>query len=417
MVAAAADAFGNAIAAWLVDASWYSSSPCSVEANLRASSTLWVSRYTVGTGWSPAVQLWARYGDPELTYARHLLEAGMDSAGNATIVWTFSRGGGRFAILAARRSAEGVWGLVEELGEELGYRTMSYASAPSGHGMVAWGDENDLWSRRHDSTGWLPAELVAPGMGWWWSPLPSVNARGDAVIVQDFGNGTFRMHRRDARAGWWASDFTHPHPGTVVRVVLDDSGAVAHLGASDRYSSSRHRAAWVARYDEATATWSEPAFLFDLAGGIGGEVEGIPFFVCEEPTVDGLGLFADAGGNLTAWAQDVTVLSRSDVGAETDMTYGRVLVVARRYHAASATWGPVETVYSTDAGTHDFYLWTNSTQIGSGKKTGVLGAGGSCSTPALMGVVMEWGQDSYQGNVWWCEHSLHLTRLPLPRIE
>jgi hypothetical protein len=412
-LAVAADAAGNAIAAWVVFAT--GGNPCTGASLPRLG--LWVSRYT-REGWSPAIELWALEVE-EVWWATP--RAGIDRAGNVTLVWKVLRSwrDRRFAALAARYTVEGGWGPVEELGETYDLGGFGYTASASGQGMALLADGSNLWARRHDSAGWLPAELIYPGWVWGELPLFSVNARGDAVV----GAGDWLL-RLDARAGWRLEsapalpEFGSAGTERLGLVVLDDAGGIAYLGTYDEASAgddSHRRVAWVTRHDDVAGTWSEPAVFADYAEGLapsgfGARAEGPPYY-CRD--VGGtVGLVADASGNLTAWAQDVTFLRRQ-ASSESEESVARVLVVARRYHAASATWGPIETVYSTDEGSHDYSFHNHSTSAYRGKKTGVIAAGGSCSPPVLMGVVVEWEDDGLPNPYWWCENSLHLARAGL----
>lgn len=173
------DSSGNAIAVW----HQFDGTRTSV----------WASRYTVGSGWSSPVRI-GNTDEPEATYPM----LAMNANGQAVAVWQQNTGS-RWNIWAARYTPSSGWGSAARIeANDAGDATAPYIAVDTvGNAIAVWsqavaGGRHDIWAARSGSDGsWsTPLLIETTDIDEAYGPVLVVDALGNATVVWSQGNGT-----------------------------------------------------------------------------------------------------------------------------------------------------------------------------------------------------------------------------------
>jgi hypothetical protein len=263
------DGNGNAIALW--------------ERSDGANSHVWGNRYTTGAGWSTAARVDAtavEAGSAQLAF---------DAQGDAIAVWDQSEGAG-FHIWSSRyTAAAGSWSTarmienddaVQAFNAQIGIDT-------AGNAVVVWIQSDsttrtEIWSNRYTAAdGWGTAHAISDTAGGAGSAQLAMDANGDALVVwrQSDSNTSFsiRWNRYAMGGGWGTAAAIEPGDGAFVgdpQIACDSNGNALTVwehqnGAHTEIRSSRYTVAggWAAALNAGTTgDVLEPVIAMDSAG-------------------------------------------------------------------------------------------------------------------------------------------------------
>lgn len=151
----------------------------------------WGNRYDVESGWGTATVIQAE----ELSSNLHMVEVGVDPAGNAVVVWSESDGSA-FTIRANRYDIKLGWGTPAVIFALEGQSHVQVAVDPAGNAVAVglqWdGTRTNVWANRYVAgSGWGTATLIeTDNAGNVQHPQVAIGPAGDAVAVWSQFDGT-----------------------------------------------------------------------------------------------------------------------------------------------------------------------------------------------------------------------------------
>ena len=189
----AADAAGNAIAAW----SQFDGTR----------QNIWANRYTQAAGWGTATLL-----ETDNAGSAFWPQVAIDAAGDAVAVW-YQSDGTRTNIWASRYTAGAGWAtaVLLENDDAGGAVDPQVALDPGGNATVVWsqsdGTRPSIWANRYTvGSGWgAPALIETDDAGWASRPSVGVDASGVARVVwsqSNFFRYSIWTNRFVPGAGW-----------------------------------------------------------------------------------------------------------------------------------------------------------------------------------------------------------------------
>ncbi len=280
---------------------------------------LYARRYDKASNtWGPVVAL----DDPTLAAAPAQARLYVDASGNAIVTWaqapviTLSA---PVNNIYARRygAATNTWGTTEllETGTLNGQTPVASINA-SGQAVVVWaqsdGTRDNIWANRYTGTAWSEAVTIETNNNAASTPSVALDAAGNISVVWTQSDGTassIYLNRYDSSTNTWL--------GPTLPL---ESSAVAASSPSIQFDGNGNGfAAWlqgvhlnVRRFDKASNTWEPPVVLDNTVSNFN--------------SVDGFNLYVDASGNaIVAWA-------------DTDSLIGLHTAYASRYSAATGAW-------------------------------------------------------------------------------
>lgn len=264
------------------------------------------SFYTRGIGWEPPQiisnlqlnsankPLYTAQGDPDIDF---------NSKGYAVAVWE-----GEFSeepnfpnvIIAARRSASGIWSPVENISDESGdffSTNASVAVNEAGTALAAWrqydNDATDVTAVSFLPFGgsWTTPFLFPgePAIGGDNKPYPEINPSGNAVVVwKAFSTRPNTSHIKAATFNALANSWTGP---VDLESIVGSPNLVSQTPRVDMDANGKAVAVWnidagLARAAYFNGTTWEPTITLGATGGVG--------------VSDGVDVTTDLQGNFTA---------------------------------------------------------------------------------------------------------------------
>jgi hypothetical protein len=249
----AADASGNAIAVW--------------QQYDGALSTIWSSRYAAGTGWdAPA---------PLSNSANGLSRApqiGMDSAGNAIVVWAelMTINGGANAILSRAYTVGSGWDAIATLAtNSAGFSAPQVAVNASGSAVAAWAGDVGGGGIT------LQSRTYIPGSGWNGASAVhlNTNVRDYLLAIDGAGNATAAWaessggaydimgSRYTAGATWGPATTLDANAASAgaPSLAMDSSGNATVVWT--QADAGGVNGIWMNRFNQGGAGWSAAAVL------------------------------------------------------------------------------------------------------------------------------------------------------------
>jgi PKD domain len=214
----------------------------------------------------------------EITHRIGAHAAGLDAAGNATVVWAGTDSNGKSVVYAKERAAaSGVWGGPIALSRPDG-------DAPAGPSLAVnvAGDAVAVWTMA-EPTGRVVQASYRPAPSGVWStpvdlssagaeldPAVAIDAAGDAIAV--WSRGAVESAFRPAGGPWGGPVAVSPTLAgrSDPRVALDAAGnaVTVWMGRNRVQSAARSRSAatWSAPTDVSIAAATSPQLALDTAG-------------------------------------------------------------------------------------------------------------------------------------------------------
>ncbi len=287
------DAAGNAFAVW-------------------ALGDIFVSRYTASTAtWSTPMVL-----DEGIDQAHQPRIAIDRQTGNAVVTYTQSDGVAESMYVTRYNAATSAWSapqLLENTNNAVdGAQENSAVAVNGSHAAAAWrqsdGTNVNVYLSRLENGIWTVPALIDTAVD------PALHPD---VVVDSNGNVTVAWRQRDPLNGYRINVRRWDNVTQTLGAVMPMNGAgdrqhrLGVDGAGNVFLIWRNGGVFLRRFDVTTGQWSAQT---DLSAGVGGTVDA-------ELSVD------PAGNAMVAWAEnDAGVLS----------------MYARRYNAATGTWGNAE---------------------------------------------------------------------------
>ena len=235
----AVDPNGNAMAVWsLYDSTW-------------SHTSVWASRYVVGTGWSSATNL-----SGDVVQTAYGADVALDSIGNAIVVWYQASGtSNSVAGMYADRYTVGTgWGTPEHIGTSEGSWAAPgprIAVDPNGNAIAVWyasGKPGISANRYVAGTGWGTAEAIIDSGSTSYSEDVQVacDKNGNAIAVWNHYGGKLYANRYVAGTGWGTTDIVDSEGQDYSeQIAFDPNGnAIAVWG---KYASNSSNV-WASRY-------------------------------------------------------------------------------------------------------------------------------------------------------------------------
>ena len=235
----AVDQNGNAMAVWsLNDSTW-------------SHTSVWASRYVVGTGWSSATNL-----SGDVVQSAYGADVALDSIGNAIVVWyqasgTSNSGAGMYAD---RYTVGTGWGTPEHIGTSEGSWAAPgprIAVDPNGNAIAVWyasGKPGISANRYVAGTGWGTAEAIIDSGSTSYSEDVQVacDKNGNAIAVWNHYGGKLYANRYVAGTGWGTTDIVDSEGQDYYEQIAFDSNGNA-IAVWGKYASNSSNV-WASRY-------------------------------------------------------------------------------------------------------------------------------------------------------------------------
>jgi len=235
----AVDQNGNAMAVWsLNDSTW-------------SHTSVWASRYVVGTGWSSATNL-----SGDVVQTAYGADVALDSIGNAIVVWYQASGtSNSVAGMYADRYTVGTgWGTPVHIGtSEGGWSAPGprIAVDPNGNAIAVWyasGKPGISANRYVAGTGWGTAEAIIDSGSTSYSEDVQIacDKNGNAIAVWNHYGGKLYANRYVAGTGWGTTDIVDSEGQDYSEQIAFDSNGNA-IAVWGKYASNSSNV-WASRY-------------------------------------------------------------------------------------------------------------------------------------------------------------------------